>query len=220
MKKKVWSVGLVSLMAASVASAALIVGQEQFTAGDVLPSTITAVAGDLLETSVSAVGGDGENANAAVRNGTTGTAYVNSAPDLAAAWRQESVAGDPAELIYTLDTTGANSAGYDIAEIRIFSGWDNRASQDYDIYYSVVGNADFVLLGSVLTTTEGGSVMTRTYDDTGAAILTGVDQIQLFLDDEVVYREFDVIAIPEPATLGLVTAFAGGILFIRRRFMM
>ncbi|MDF7800153.1 hypothetical protein P4C99_11810 [Pontiellaceae bacterium B1224] len=31
---------------------------------------------------------------------------------------------------------------------------------------------------------------------------------------------FDLVAIPEPATLGLITAFGGSILFIRRRFMM
>jgi hypothetical protein len=28
-----------------------------------------------------------------------------------------------------------------------------------------------------------------------------------------------LVAIPEPATLGLITAFGGGLLFIRRRFM-
>ena len=31
---------------------------------------------------------------------------------------------------------------------------------------------------------------------------------------------FEVTAIPEPATLGLVVAMGGGLLFIRRRFMM
>ncbi|MDF7823599.1 PEP-CTERM sorting domain-containing protein [Pontiellaceae bacterium B12227] len=31
---------------------------------------------------------------------------------------------------------------------------------------------------------------------------------------------FDLVAVPEPATLGLVAAFGGGVLFIRRRFMM
>ncbi|MDF7825552.1 PEP-CTERM sorting domain-containing protein [Pontiellaceae bacterium B12227] len=33
-------------------------------------------------------------------------------------------------------------------------------------------------------------------------------------------RSISVSAIPEPATLGLVTAFGAGVLFIRRRFMM
>ena len=37
--------------------------------------------------------------------------------------------------------------------------------------------------------------------------------IQLLADD------WQVTAIPEPATLGLLGAFGGGILFIRRRFM-
>lgn len=31
---------------------------------------------------------------------------------------------------------------------------------------------------------------------------------------------FEIVAVPEPATLGLVAVFGGGILFIRRRFMM
>lgn len=39
-------------------------------------------------------------------------------------------------------------------------------------------------------------------------------------DHVVSIEQMGVVAIPEPATLGLIAAFGGGILFIRRRFMM
>jgi len=34
------------------------------------------------------------------------------------------------------------------------------------------------------------------------------------------FSDFQMEAIPEPATLGMISLFAGGILFIRRRFML
>ena len=61
-----------------------------------------------------------------------------------------------------------------------------------------LANGDSFTISSVLNTPTA-------VDNAGAA-LVGLN--------------FEVTAIPEPATLGLITAFGGGILFIRRRFMM
>lgn len=182
------------------ARAELVVGQTQINNGNVLPSPITAVAGDLLEASLSS--STGENATAAIRNGSTGTAQENSGTNPASVWNNGTTT-------YFLNTT-ARPNGYDIQEIRLFSGWTDRASQSYRIFYSVVGDASFQQLGgdviaNVGTTTA--SVMTRTYDTTGASILSGVDAIRFeFYDGPAaldgpgtVYREFDVTGWPTGA---------------------
>ncbi|MDF7801312.1 PEP-CTERM sorting domain-containing protein, partial [Pontiellaceae bacterium B1224] len=39
-------------------------------------------------------------------------------------------------------------------------------------------------------------------------------------DDLASISQMSLAAVPEPATLGLVTAFGGAVLFIRRRMMM
>jgi hypothetical protein len=65
--------------------------------------------------------------------------------------------------------------------------------------------------------------------------MTSIDQIQLIVDASNGAWEYGAVAgtatefvkidsvsltqIPEPATLGLIAAFGGGIMFIRRRFM-
>jgi hypothetical protein len=70
---------------------------------------------------------------------------------------------------------------------------------------------------------------TSIYDDGGGALgtyqelmwVTGYANIATNGKYEgTIYKEFDVIAIPEPATLGLVTAFGMGMLFVRRRLML
>jgi len=57
-----------------------------------------------------------------------------------------------------------------------------------------------------------------------ATSLPGVTHIRMAVDnfdatDAIVsFAEIRMVAVPEPATLGLIAAFGGGILFIRRRF--
>ena len=199
----------------------LVVGQSQYNSGNVLPSPIIAVSGDLLETSVASV--TGENASANVRNGTTGTAANTVAPDPANAWGNVTTT-------YNLDIT-TNTLGYNISEIRLFSGWtDGRAGQEYNIEYSLVGAPlTFLALGSVTDPQTNGSLLTRTYDDSGANILSGVAAIQ-FIQDTVgldgtrtVFREFDVLGgavpkpIPEPSTIILTVLGLMGLGCRRRR---
>jgi hypothetical protein len=118
--------------------------------------------------------------------------------------------------------TSVNTLGYNISEIRAFSGWmDARAGQSYTIDYSLVSApSTFLPLGTVdASTFSNGSLLTRTYDTTGANILTGVAAIQFNQNDidvgggvmvgtGTVFREFDVLGtpilpVPEPASLVL-----------------
>jgi hypothetical protein len=201
----------VGVFTCSPAMAALIIGQSQFNAGNVLPSPITAVSGDLLETSVSSF--SGENASALVRNGTTGTAHNTTAPNPAIVWGQGTTT-------YNFDVT-TNTLGYDIAEIRLFSGWnDGRAGQSYNIEYSLIGNPSFLLLGVVSDLRTDGSLLTRTYDNGGGFILSGVDAIRFnqinngLAGTGTVFREFDILgsaSVPEPASIAIWIVLALGI---------
>lgn len=199
------AVALVTAMSAP-AMAVLVVGSPQVNLGNVLPSPVTAVSNDLLQTSLLSVSGEGPGN---VRNGTTGTAGENAGANPASIWGQTTTT-------YTLNTVTA-TLGYDIHAINIFSGWnDDRADQSYRIFYSLVGSAAFIQLGGDITAGPAGNVqgstLTRTFDTSGAAILSGVDAIQFVQFDGpaqfdgtgTVYREFDVIGaattIPEPTT--------------------
>lgn len=241
MKKNMIIAMALGLIATS-AQATLVVGELQSTSGaTTLPGPITAVSGDLLESSfASVVGGATDPADEAIlRDGVTGGAR-DQGGTMAGLWLDT---GAALQTTYTLDTSlPANALGYAIEDVRVFTGWDsNRAQAGYVLSYSLVGSADFVTIGTVLSPADQGannssadwSFMTRTYDDLGGLIagdITGVDAIRFdwdFTDNAnggsrgPVVREIDVIgyAIPEPATLGMVAVFGGGILFIRCRFM-
>jgi len=181
---------------ATVNFGTVVVGEQQFSAGDVLPSPIIAVNNDLLQTSLSSV--TGEVANQKPRNGTTGTAMENSTQDTAAT--------QLAMVTYNLNLTAA-PRGYDITEIRLFSGWDGgRAGQSYRISYSLAGTpATFIDMGTVSALTAAkGSMLTRTYDRTGATILKGVAGLRFTMIDNgyagsgTVFREFDVLGVETP----------------------
>ena len=179
-------------------SANLIVGVEQYNPGlgeTGPPSPINCVSGDLLEMP-GVVAAEGEIAG--WRNGSY-DATINYKSN------------DPYTLTYTL---APNATGYDIKEIRVFSGWSlDRSGQSYDILYSLVETPDtFVTLGTVLTPPgRNGAIMTRTYDssagispDTGSPILTltRVAKIRFnFRPDSygTVLREIDVTGSPTPS---------------------
>lgn len=73
--------------------------------------------------------------------------------------------------------------------------------------------------------TEWTDAMTFSHDVTGADLIaagaTAGDSLRLNLYSKDInwLDNISVTVIPEPATLGLVAVFGGGVLFIRRRFM-
>jgi hypothetical protein len=180
----------------TVAAPGLVIGEEQYNAGagqSGPPSPIDCVSGDLLEMSGVVAANE---LNALWRSGiyNDGVAYYGD--------------NSTAVLTYTLDLA-STPAGYDIQEIRAFSGWDSyRSGQSYDVSYSLVGAPDtFVALGTILTGERNGAVMTRTYHTGGVAILSGVAKIRFNIQPTnggggtfppgegygTVWREFDVI---------------------------
>jgi len=210
-------------LANSNAMAVLMVGEAQVNLGNVLPSPIIAIAGDLLQANLASVTGEGPGN---VRNGTTGTAQENSGTNPASVWGQTTTT-------YNLNTV-INTLGYDINEVRVFSGWqDDRADQSYRLFLSFVGDVSFFQVGGDIIAgpvgNVAGSTLTRTYDTTGAAIFSGVDAIRFVQFDGpatndgtgTVYREFDVLGsatvIPEPATASLGLLALGGLMIRRRR---
>jgi len=215
--------------ATSVAQAALIVGEAQVNLGDVEPSPLLPLGGDLLETSVATV--TGENATALVRNGAVyGNAQGNGGAFPAAVWGE-------IDTTYTFDVTSA-AFGYDITEVRAYSAWGDRASQSYRIFCSLISDpTSFIQLGGDISAlsdnswgvgTAPASIITRTYDTLGGAILTNVAAIRFqqydgsgWLDGTAtIYRELDVVgvaSVPEPTSMALVGLAVGGIALLRLR---
>ncbi len=139
---------------------------------------------------------------------------------------------------YKIDLGSAQEIG----TVNSYAYGDNgdRSKQNFSLYGSATDTTSFdeadatwtlictVDTRSVLGTESYG--VTSIYDDGGGALgtyweLMWVTSYASFSNatqkyESTIYKEYDVFAIPEPDTLGLVAAFGGGILFVRRRFMM
>jgi hypothetical protein len=94
------------------------------------------------------------------------------------------------------------------------------AVRGYDIDVSINGGA-YTVLGAANVANQrndGWESFDLTLTDTG---VTSVDFRIYSTGGGVEYTNFAIngTVIPEPATLGMIAAFGGGILFIRRRFM-
>ena len=237
MKTHVISTIALGFIGATSAHAATIVGELQTSNGNVLPDPIIAASTDLLQTDFGSVVGAPTAGEAILRDGLTGTAREGGSthPGL---WLD---VGGALETTYTLDVS-TNTLGFDIQDIRVFTGWDsNRAQAGYVISYSTVGDASFTTLGTVASPADQGSAnnandrmfLTRTYDDGGATIagLTGVDAIRFnwdFSDNTnggtrgPVVREIDIIglatvAVPEPSSAALLGLGAFALVLRRKK---
>ena len=168
-----------------------IVVTTETTSGDTAPTT-PSVATDLLQTSlasVNPVGGDGYLTGPAKYNGTTGTAQENSGTNPA------NVNGS-GTYDFQFDLT-TSPLGYDISEVNVYTGWgDFRAGQDHRVFYSLVGDASFILFADIAVGHDNGTLRTS-ITDSGGLIASGVDAIRFIVDQsEFVYREVDVIGTP------------------------
>lgn len=114
--------------------------------------------------------------------------------------------------------TGTEEVGYDAmttvsGTMRLMMDYDSDAeTMSYAIDYDYIQGAAFSADQTFATYSVSEQVAQW---DTGkqASVFFGGDESTVFTD-------LDIVVIPEPATLGLVAAFGGAILFIRRRFMM
>lgn len=165
-------------------------------------SATASISGDLLETSLSSTNWPCPSGNNTINNGTTGTFNENSD-------------NNPALIIlpetydFTLDLV-SNPDGYDISEINCFTGWnDGRAGQAYTVFFSIVGSSEFTQITSpaVSVSASGQSLVTRTFDNMGGLLGSGVDVVRFVVDSNAlsnVWREIDVIG---SGTISLIDSF-------------
>lgn len=129
--------------------------------------------------------------------------------------------------------TGVTTDGYSTEIYGDMEGntFTLQADQQYKLYLFGMGDADgqdttFTFDGvskttsSVLAGPEDSHYVT--YEFTTGADVSDYSLDFTFSNNTAQYAAFNglaLVAIPEPATLGLITAFGGGLCIIRRRFM-
>jgi hypothetical protein len=107
-----------------------------------------------------------------------------------------------------------------------------QADQEYKLYLFGVGDTtgqDTVFTFDGVSKTTAGDLAGAedshyvTYEFTTGADVTGYTLDFTYSNNTSAYAGWNglaLVAIPEPATMGLIGCFGGGLLFIRRRFMM
>ncbi|VGO13063.1 hypothetical protein PDESU_01617 [Pontiella desulfatans] len=84
------------------------------------------------------------------------------------------------------------------------------------IALNTITGSDALELGDAFTLVSGSRIRgTATFDDTGV----NFSNAGYSFDTSTFNTDGTITVIPEPATLGLITVMGGGMLFIRRRFM-
>ncbi|MDF7809029.1 PEP-CTERM sorting domain-containing protein [Pontiellaceae bacterium B12219] len=84
--------------------------------------------------------------------------------------------------------------------------------------------------GTVLATLNSGGLLTGTWQFFSNSVIATSTDLTIHISNisttavakdgnDLILDDVSFVAIPEPATLGMIAAFGGGILFIRRRFM-
>jgi hypothetical protein len=114
--------------------------------------------------------------------------------------------------------TGGSNTGYDIKEIDSVFGYNSAigyGNQNWTLQFATLSVPTFTTpVGGVVS--YAGALSTRVkLTDTSGLIATGVTGIQFITTGDFVIHEFDVIGVPEPTSLGLLSA--AGLLVVRRR---
>ncbi len=134
-----------------------------------------------------------------------------------------SVSFNPATVVrFDFDLT-ASPAGYNLTEIRTYTGWDTgRDGQEFQVDYSVAASPNtFIALATVgphdvTSTLSYGRVLVSITDLLGGTLVGNVAALRFtfttFENNASAWREIDVIgtpaAIPEPAHTALLFAVA------------
>ena len=130
--------------------------------------------------------------------------------------------------------TGGSANGYDINQVRVFSGWnDNRKDHWYAIELLKVGEADWYRIKEVDLKSSGlpqGIESIVASDVSGESIGTNIQALRIIMLPVVnedwtawigsVYQEMDVIgtaSVPEPATMSLLVMGGLGVLLRRKK---
>lgn len=201
--KKPYLAASLSIAAAMSSQAAVVATFQTSQTGGAAQNSVST---DLLQTSLSS---SNWPVNNNINNGTTGAWNSTAAPNPA-----NTANGT---YTFTLDTITI-PLGYDISEVKVFTGWtDGRAGQSYTLRFSFIGSTSFSDILTVSQTASNTGLVSRVFNDTGALLGTGVDQIQFAVTTSgglaSVYREIDVIPEPCSALLGSV----GLLVLLRRR---
>jgi hypothetical protein len=114
----------------------------------------------------------------------------------------------------TLDFTNWSGAGQDIINVSL--GSMTAGADRTGRISGIAGAGDLAATGGLLDD----STFTSTYTSNSGSFTSGSYIAKWGYDSGTNKTALWAVAIPEPATLGMVVAFGGGMLFIRRRFMM
>lgn len=217
------SFAALALSTATIQAAVVVTTDSNATEGFFIPTT-----GDLLETSVASSTESGwDSGNSAstsfLNDGSYGRLF-SEASTVDGAWDK----GGTPFITYNLDVS-STPLGYDLTKIVSIAGWQDAGlgNQNLQVEVSTVGSASFTILATGSnndfgTTLGGTSIVTMQDATPGAVIASGVDAIRFTsldsggTNNNAVFREFDVIAVPEPSA-ALLLGFAGVGLLLRRR---
>ena len=159
------------------------------------------------------------------------TAFPNTTTDNLVFGVRAPNQGSSVERRYSFLTPGDLDLSFDATEASIFDGFSMEIVANSAGY--AVTLSDIIVANSTATgITDGDTTATVTGSFTGSQFLDNFGDGHIWYGsqrfntnpstDPLVTNisEMSIDVIPEPATLGLVAAFGGGILIIRRRFMM
>ncbi|MFC4992600.1 PEP-CTERM sorting domain-containing protein [Rubritalea tangerina] len=236
--KKTFALGLLTLASSASLHAALVYNNNSSTS----EGTFVASNTDLAQTQLTSIARTSGSVFAGINGGNPNQLVNGSALTGGGLFHSSGTNDTHFPATYTLEfDLSINTLGYDITTINTIAGWNENgrtlANQQYELQYSVVGDAAFQSLGVQSFTPfsgadgNGASASLLSITDDSGTIAQGVDAIRFIVQDHgqhtgtaqgTVFKEFDVIgaatvaSVPEPSTTALI-GIGGLSLILRRR---